>query len=176
MTLHVPFNLQTVLFAGLQPGSIDLATLKAQQVQSLLAQPIVALEALESRSQIAKKTEVILDPTPRLGGVITTGSIEPLALQWRRNEAQFLALAMNPYQLRRQSCEQGKGDGLVLNKDSVAPFPTDLPSHDQFIRIAGQTRLLEDWAPLLAFWLEHTRDGKNLLSRPNQLTGCPHSR
>ena len=40
---------------------------------------------------------------PRFDGVIATGSIEPLALQWRRNEAQFLALTMNLYQLRCKS-------------------------------------------------------------------------
>ena len=147
---------QLVLLARHQVGRVDLLGLVAQQVDALVARPVVPGEAIEPLLGTPKGLERLAAAGQELVGLGASLEIEPLPLQIGRGQAELLALAVDAQQRVGDRRQQAQRRRLIVEEDAAAPVAGDLPPHHQLLLLlAIDAGFAQQAPPLLAGRREH---------------------
>src|SRR6185436_1730997 len=117
---------QPHLLAGAQRRSVDLAGLKAEEVETLAPRPVVAGQALEPLGEAGMLVEGGGDAGEQGFALRAAATVDQAALQLGLDEAQLVALAMDAQQEGGEIREQPERRRLVVDEHTVPAAPGDL--------------------------------------------------
>ncbi|MEA3483468.1 MAG: hypothetical protein U9R65_16100, partial [Pseudomonadota bacterium] len=134
------------------------AYLKTQQIDPLLAEPVVPHSSLESLEQSGVVFMALFRPTTEYLGLVPPTPIQPISLQLRGQQSELLTLSVNTQKAGCQMAQESHGDYLIVDEDSIAPLPTDLAPHHKLGFLRFNSYRPENRSPLAILGLKDTRN------------------